>query len=340
MSMDEVNERFPMIKYKAWMNTRAAEGLSTAGGVASPQSRPVSIYAEPEPSSASPRASEVPSASHNDPDHTSEKSPDPTPSPSTKQCPTPINPLLSPEPTPAPLDGAEIHEMKTNVSTIPGDGHGEGVDDDDQVGPIRMAATADLLASPGDSCAICLETLEDDDDVRGLTCGHAFHAGCLDPWLTSRRACCPLCKADYYVPRPRPAEDPATGTDLAATASNARAVNAGSMIASSSRTRMGVRGSIFHPRNFLPTRFPLRAYSPPASPALSAQPRRLVVMPRRRERQNQVAPARQSEALETTPTNERRSLFSRSRLPRFGARGTVGDVSHVTPSALEAGTTA
>jgi len=46
--------------------------------------------------------------------------------------------------------------------------------------------------------------LEEDDDIRGLTCGHAFHAGCLDPWLTSRRACCPLCKADYYVQKPRP----------------------------------------------------------------------------------------------------------------------------------------
>jgi hypothetical protein len=39
--------------------------------------------------------------------------------------------------------------------------------------------------------------------VRGLTCGHAFHAACIDPWLTTRRACCPLCKADYYTPKPR-----------------------------------------------------------------------------------------------------------------------------------------
>jgi len=64
-----------------------------------------------------------------------------------------------------------------------------------------------MVAPPGDTCAICIDNLEDDDDVRGLTCGHAFHAACLDPWLTSRRACCPLCKADYYVPKPRAADD-------------------------------------------------------------------------------------------------------------------------------------
>ncbi|KAI5964486.1 hypothetical protein KGF57_000978 [Candida theae] len=51
------------------------------------------------------------------------------------------------------------------------------------------------------SCAICIEELEDDDLVRGLICGHVFHAACLDPWLTTRRACCPLCKRDYLFKR-------------------------------------------------------------------------------------------------------------------------------------------
>ncbi|CAD1813623.1 unnamed protein product [Candida parapsilosis] len=51
------------------------------------------------------------------------------------------------------------------------------------------------------SCAICLEVLEDDDVVRGLICGHVFHAICLDPWLTKRRACCPMCKRDYLFKR-------------------------------------------------------------------------------------------------------------------------------------------
>ncbi|KAI5963044.1 uncharacterized protein KGF55_002836 [Candida pseudojiufengensis] len=51
------------------------------------------------------------------------------------------------------------------------------------------------------SCAICLEIIENDEIVRGLICGHVFHAICLDPWLTKRRACCPMCKRDYRFKR-------------------------------------------------------------------------------------------------------------------------------------------
>lgn len=80
----------------------------------------------------------------------------------------------------------------------------EDEEDDEDDEQITAALPPELLNTSGDTCAICIDTLEDDDDVRGLTCGHTFHAVCVDPWLTSRRACCPLCKADYYVPKPRP----------------------------------------------------------------------------------------------------------------------------------------
>ena len=76
--------------------------------------------------------------------------------------------------------------------------------DDDEEDNINSTLPPEMLAAPEDSCAICIGTLEDDEDVRGLTCGHAFHAACIDPWLTSRRACCPLCKAGYWTPKPSP----------------------------------------------------------------------------------------------------------------------------------------
>mmetsp|Transcript_5576 Transcript_5576/g.6569 ORF Transcript_5576/g.6569 Transcript_5576/m.6569 type:complete len:584 (+) Transcript_5576:200-1951(+) len=58
--------------------------------------------------------------------------------------------------------------------------------------------TDDELHFTSGTCAICLEILENDDNVRGLICGHVFHSDCLDPWLTKRRACCPMCKRDYF----------------------------------------------------------------------------------------------------------------------------------------------
>lgn len=49
------------------------------------------------------------------------------------------------------------------------------------------------------TCAICIDVFEPEDQVRGLICGHVFHQDCLDPWLTKRKACCPMCKRDYYL---------------------------------------------------------------------------------------------------------------------------------------------
>jgi hypothetical protein len=66
--------------------------------------------------------------------------------------------------------------------------------------------------SNADTCAICLEAMEDEEKVRVLTCGHSFHADCLDPWLTTRRAYCPLCKFDFYVPKPE--EDGAVDSEM------------------------------------------------------------------------------------------------------------------------------
>lgn len=205
MTMDEVNEKFPMMKYKSWVAGRAQEGLPTAGGVSAPPSRAGSV-----------RSVEgiVPEVALKEEANATEHRPDTSTTmkkgaegDATGKGVTAEN---------ATEDGATLARTQTAGSILtkdPDRAHASDDEDDDE--HINPALPPEMMATPGDSCAICIDPLEDDDDVRGLTCGHAFHAVCLDPWLTNRRACCPLCKADYYTPKPRPAPadgDPANPT--------------------------------------------------------------------------------------------------------------------------------
>ena len=213
MTMDEVNERFPMLKYKAWMTARAEEGLPTAGGVAAPSdSRAASlrnvdgVIAESKqshelhrPITPAPKKSSEEADTENSPESTTKNSPE------IGTGEIPQSPTGTIEKTDTPLHHEETKDTTAATDVTVGastEAVDDDMDDDDQ---IQMAVPTEMMAmGAGDSCAICIDQLEDDEDVRGLTCGHAFHAHCLDPWLTSRRACCPLCKADYYVPKPRP----------------------------------------------------------------------------------------------------------------------------------------
>jgi hypothetical protein len=191
MTMDEVNEKFPMMKYKTWVAGRAKEGLPTAGGVSAPASRANSVR------SVEGIVPEVPSKERESADQTT------------------MTAAGGNHTRTESADASNTHENENDntlthtqtagsIMTKDIDKAHASDDEEEDDDHINAAVPPELLGSSGDTCAICIDTLEDDDDVRGLTCGHAFHAVCLDPWLTNRRACCPLCKADYYIPKPRP----------------------------------------------------------------------------------------------------------------------------------------
>jgi len=206
MTMDEVNEKFPMTKYKTWVSSRAREGLPTAGGVSVHPSRANSVRSVqgivPELSSKErdsvdgrPQTAAAGAQAEDKPVGQTSTSPD-NDNGATTTSPAAANTTTA--------NGTALTSTQTIASIDPKDHDRHGSDDEDDDEHINAALPPEMLEAPGDACAICIDTLEDDDDIRGLTCGHAFHAVCLDPWLTNRRACCPLCKADYYTPKPRP----------------------------------------------------------------------------------------------------------------------------------------
>ena len=52
----------------------------------------------------------------------------------------------------------------------------------------------DIKEKNSDSCLICFEFYEDEEDLRILFCGHYFHQKCVDKWLCEQSSRCPYCR--------------------------------------------------------------------------------------------------------------------------------------------------
>ncbi|TGZ82003.1 hypothetical protein EX30DRAFT_371192 [Ascodesmis nigricans] len=190
MTLDEVNERFPVVRYKVWRAGREAEGLPAEGGIRAEVGsihevegiKPVETTRTEIGEEAARKEVEAAPAAASSPPETGIT----TTTTTAPAAATPPNPAIEKPPSISPPS------------------HPDDPDHDHDDLPLPPS----LLPESGDTCTICLDTLESNETIRGLTCGHAFHNQCLDPWLTGRRACCPLCKKDYYIPKPRPEGEP------------------------------------------------------------------------------------------------------------------------------------
>lgn len=344
-----------MMKYKSWVASRAQEGLPTRGGISQPPSRANSIRDadgiipvikeresfEERPMTGGASITRLPTHEEPTTEHT-EKT-------------TPSAPNTGDEPRSTDATAAAAATAGAPVRTASPDSEDEHDEEDDQ---IHDALPPEMLETSGDTCAICIDTLEDDDDVRGLTCGHAFHAVCLDPWLTSRRACCPLCKADYYTPKPRPqAADGAHGTEVGPTVSINPDPRGNRM---NMPSRPGVVW-VFHPRR---GRFALPSFrnrnnnnnqnqsstQTPTSSRTPGSPRRaqhtgFISRAATAARVRSAAPtANNNSATPPAAENQSGGFLSSLRMPRFNMPGrsaqssSNNNSSEVTPSNLEAGT--
>ncbi|KAF0928593.1 hypothetical protein E2562_006036 [Oryza meyeriana var. granulata] len=69
-----------------------------------------------------------------------------------------------------------------------------------------VAAAGAKKGRPVEDCPVCLEAFADDDGVKVVpSCGHVFHAACIDQWLAVRNSC-PVCRCAvvcYYADRAR-----------------------------------------------------------------------------------------------------------------------------------------
>lgn len=92
---------------------------------------------------------------------------------------------------PPPEDTTELQNAETLEYLISGK-HILTKDQIDQYFPISIHANVD--ADEEAECAVCVDVYAQNQKIRTLTCGHKFHADCIDEWLMTTFASCPLCR--------------------------------------------------------------------------------------------------------------------------------------------------
>lgn len=262
MTMEEVETQFPQMSYKAWRAQRERMGLSTEGGVSavctedaqvardvlkrgsttrpgsirSVRTRRDSLHTIAQVDTSDSGIYEIGAAGHVHVDSKLRRSEDdilekPTTASSGNQCKK--NSIAIDREIDDTGDARSRTSIGSRRASVPAIAESptdveeaEAVETDE----VEIQHLPEDIGS-GDTCAICIDQLEEDDEVRGLSCGHAFHCACVDVWLTTRRAICPLCKRDYWV-RKAPAPGVVGPDGLAEGADQSRTLSGAPLVTS------------------------------------------------------------------------------------------------------------
>ena len=172
LTVDQINEEFPVMMYKVWKASREEGGLSTESGIATSSMNPL-MHDNLDTTLQNEALARSDTAHAGQCSHKLEATGD-------------VSGIST--------DNAQAMSIMT--SSVPSiTRHCETKCNNIPHSPRRQ-----LVEVVEDKCAICLEVPEDDDVVRSLKCGHCYHQTCIDPWLTNQRGACPLCKLEFYLP--------------------------------------------------------------------------------------------------------------------------------------------
>ena len=56
----------------------------------------------------------------------------------------------------------------------------------------------DTRNNSSDNCCICMENLNDNNNIKILNCGHSFHRNCINQWNRNHPSC-PLCRTSTPI---------------------------------------------------------------------------------------------------------------------------------------------
>uniref|UniRef100_A0A1I8IFP9 RING-type domain-containing protein n=1 Tax=Macrostomum lignano TaxID=282301 RepID=A0A1I8IFP9_9PLAT len=121
--------------------------------------------------------------------------------------------------------------------------------------PARLQIRAGQPASPTrrhgrSSCVVCLADFEARQQLRGLACGHEFHARCVDRWLKQNRTC-PICRADALSGKPQRLQHPVAVTRCGSEVSWKLCCDGGAVGVPVVDLRLGHREPDEHSQNYI-----------------------------------------------------------------------------------------